>query len=139
MVYQPYPVRIECNVADPEDKRDGYMVVNQSIEGYVSGTYPVYIQAFSGNTFGETEATKMNELIFTDSIYKTVLNSETKEVINKEVIKGNTVIDGSSLKNGTTILQLGHIAIAIRKDDFKCKYISGSTDSTGATFSIRED
>lgn len=133
------------------------MVVNQSIEGYVSGDYPVYVQAFSGNTYNEGDATKMNELIFTGTylsagsnstirtnfksknIYKTVINSDDKtQAVNKEVISRGTVIDGSLLKNPNVVLQLGHIAMSIRKEDFQPKYISGKNDSTGTMLSSIE-
>ncbi|GAB1219003.1 hypothetical protein ENUP19_0011G0029 [Entamoeba nuttalli] len=129
------------------------MMVNQSIEGYVSGDYPVYVQAFSGNTYNEGDATKMNELIFTGTylsagsnstirsnfksknIYKTVINTDDKtQAINKEVISRGTVIDGSLLKNPNVVLQLGHIALSIRKEDFQQR----KNDSTSTMLSAIE-
>ncbi|EAL43418.2 hypothetical protein CL6EHI_020890 [Entamoeba histolytica] len=94
------------------------MIVNQSIEWYISGDYPMYVQAFAGNTYNEGDATKMNELIFTGiylsaksnstirsnfkskNIYKTVINTDDKiQTVNKEVISRGTGIDESLIKN----------------------------------------
>ena len=58
--------------------------------------------------------------------------------VNKEVISRGTVIDGSLLKNPNVVLQLGHIAMSIRKEDFQPKYISGKNDSTGTMLSSIE-
>ncbi|EMD45264.1 Hypothetical protein EHI5A_180220 [Entamoeba histolytica KU27] len=63
------------------------MIVNQSIEWYISGDYPMYVQAFAGNTYNEGDATKMNELIFT-GIYLSAKRKKKEGVEEKYNCKG---------------------------------------------------
>lgn len=104
--------------------------------GYITGKHPVYVQFFAGNTFGEKDATNMNELIYTGSYtyganlssitaeflgktFKTILNDGTGNIFNKETILPDKFMDSYLLQSANNVLQFGHVAISIRPDDFK--------------------
>lgn len=109
---------------------NGAMQVNRMVEdGTITGDFPIYMQFFTGNTYKEEQAEGMNELIYSGiytkgtattgtratikgTVYKTVVDT-----MDKEKMTGK--IDASLLSNSKVNLQLGHVALSVRKEDFK--------------------
>lgn len=115
-------------------------MINKSVgDGVVTGDFPIYMQFFAGNTFDETSATNMNELLYTGVYVKGTSTTGATASLNGTVFKtiladgdkqkANGFIDASLLSNPNVNLQLGHVALSIRKSDFKIAYKSNSDET----------
>ena len=120
-------------------------LTNRTIgNGVISGQIPLYVQFFNGNTYKENQPIDMSQIIYdgryatgysTSSfkitydgkVFKTMVN-EAGEVTNKEVVI-DEAIDASLLENAKVNLQIGHVAVSVRPEDFKVNFNSVNNSS----------
>lgn len=102
-------------------------------EGVVTGNFPVYMSIYAGNTMNENESLELSQMIYSGVYVTGSQNSTTKVELKGTVFKTlvdevekikdkqnelHKMMDSSLLKNELVKLQLGRVAIGIRKSDF---------------------
>ena len=102
-------------------------------EGVVTGNFPVYMSIYAGNTMNENETLELSQMIYSGVYVTGSQNSTTKVELKGTVFKTlvdevekikdkqnelHKMMDSSLLKNELVKLQLGRVAIGIRKSDF---------------------
>lgn len=128
---------------------DQAIQVNQTVgKGVVTGNFPIYMTVYAGNTMFEQEPTEISQMIYNGVYITGSQNSTTKVELKGTVFKtlgaeGDVVdkeaqlhkwFDATQLNNKKVKLQLGRVAIGIRKDDFKAVTVSGSNESSSALY-----
>lgn len=124
---------------------DQATMVNQTAgKGIVTGNFPIYMTVYAGNTMFEEEPTEISQMIYNGVYITGSQNSTTKVELKGTIFKtigaeGDVLdkeaqlhkwFDASQLINKKVKLQLGRVAIGIRKDDFKAINVSGSGESS---------
>ena len=113
---------------------DQATMINKNVgEGVVTGNFPVYMSIYAGNTMSENEVLELPQMIYSGVYVTGSQNSTTKVELKGTVFKTlvdeldkikdkqnelHKTMDSSLLKNELVKLQLGRVAIGIRKSDF---------------------